>query len=130
MKETIKVTATFPVSSKKLYEAWLSSKEHSHFIEGNAEIDPKLGGQFIIWDGYIKGNTNTLQPYKRIVQSWRTTDFSTNDEDSILEISFEKVNNGTKITLLHSNIPEGQGEDYKKGWKEYYFKPMKKYFAK
>jgi len=129
MKETIKVTATFPVGPKKLYKAWLNSQKHSHFIDGNAEIDPKPGGQFIIWDGYIKGNTDTLQPYKRIVQRWRTTDFNKNDPDSNLEISFEKVNNGTKIILLHSNIPEGQGEDYKKGWKEYYFKPMRKYFS-
>jgi len=26
-------------------------------------------------------------------------------------------------------IPDGQGENYKQGWKDFYFKPMKKYFS-
>jgi len=33
-------------------------------------------------------------------------------------------------TLLHTNIPDGQGESYKKCWKDFYFTPMKKYFKK
>jgi activator of HSP90 ATPase len=38
--------------------------------------------------------------------------------------------NGTRVTIIHSEIPAGQGEGYKKGWKDFYFKPMKKYFER
>jgi hypothetical protein len=26
-------------------------------------------------------------------------------------------------------MPEGQADSYKKGWEEFYFEPMKKYFG-
>ena len=33
-------------------------------------------------------------------------------------------------TLLHSNIPEGQGQSYEQGWIDYCFVPMKEFFAR
>ncbi len=126
--ETIKTSATFPKSPRIMYNAWLSSKQHSAFTGGEAKINPKIGGKISAWDNYIKGKIIELKPYKKIVQTWRSSDFSPSDKDSILEVFFENVEKGTKITLLHSNIPDGQGKGYKKGWKDYYFTPMKKYF--
>ena len=45
-------------------------------------------------------------------------------------ILLELVEDGTKITIIHSDIPEGQADDYKQGWQDFYFKPMKDYFSK
>lgn len=126
--EKIKVSTTLFTSPQKLYKAWLDSKKHSEFTGGEAKIEPKLGGKVSAWDGYIKGKIIELEPNKKIAQTWRSSDFSSSDEDSILEIIFEKVEKGTKIILLHQNIPDGQGAGYKKGWKDFYFTPMKKYF--
>ena len=36
----------------------------------------------------------------------------------------------TKLTIIHTSIPDGQGEGYRQGWLDYYFKPMKEYFGK
>jgi activator of HSP90 ATPase len=63
------------------------------------------------------------------VQAWRTTEFPKGSPDSRVEIILETIDGGTKLTLLHSNIPEGQADDYKKGWQEFYFDPMKEYFG-
>jgi activator of HSP90 ATPase len=65
---------------------------------------------------------------KRIVQSWRTTDFPENHPDSTLEIIFEKVEKGTKLIIAHSDLPTDTGKTYRKGWRDNYFKPMKEYF--
>ncbi len=46
----------------------------------------------------------------------------------LLEIQFEKVEKGTKVTLAHSNLPDETGKTYRKGWRDHYFKPMKEYF--
>jgi len=70
-----------------------------------------------------------LIPYSKIVQAWRTTSFKDNDEDSRIEIILNETKGKTELTLTHSNITK-DGEDYKKGWEDYYFKPMKDYFAK
>ena len=37
---------------------------------------------------------------------------------------------GEAITIIHGEIPEGQGAQYEKGWRDHYLAPMQKYFAK
>jgi activator of HSP90 ATPase len=71
-----------------------------------------------------------MEPNKKIVQKWRSTDFSDDAPDSKLVVILEEVEGGTKVTFDHSEIPDGQGEDLKNGWKEFYLTPMKKYFKK
>ena len=130
MKTTFKVSAVLPVNREHLYEAWLSSKKHSAFTGGKARIQAKVGGRFTAWDGYISGRTVALEPFRRIVQSWRTTEFPPGSPDSRLEVLFDDARTGTRITLMHSEIPQGQAEQYKAGWREYYFAPMREYYAK
>lgn len=130
MKETISVSDNFPIASEKLYSAWLNSKEHSLFTGSKAVVSKGLNRKFTAYDGYISGKNLILEPHKRIVQSWRATDFPDKHPDSFIEIVFDPKKGGTKVTLKHSGIPEGMGKDYKKGWKDFYFKPMKEYFNK
>ena len=130
MKAMIKISANFPVTAKRLYDSWLNSSAHTDFTGEKAEIDGRVGGKFKAWDGYISGSNLILQPYGRIVQNWRTKEFPDSAPDSRLEILFEKHNSGTKITLIHTQLPNGDERKYEKGWKEHYFKPMKKFFKK
>jgi activator of HSP90 ATPase len=126
----IKITEIFPVSAKKLYDSWLDSSSHSMFTGAKAHIEPRNGSNFSMWNGYITGTNLILQPYGRIVQNWRTTEFPEGAPDSKLEILFEKHNSGTKLTIIHSHLPSGDERKYEKGWKENYLKPMKIYFQK
>ena len=130
MKESIKISELFPVSAKRLFDAWLNSTEHSKFTGVEANIKPHVGSKYTAGDGYINGTNLVLQPYGRIVQSWRSTDFPDGAINSKLEILFEKANSGTRVTIIHTSIPYGQAKEYEKGWKNHYFKPMKKYFKK
>jgi|YNPNPStandDraft_1061719.scaffolds.fasta_scaffold07368_4 activator of HSP90 ATPase len=127
--ETLILSIVLPVSREKLYHAWLDSDEHTKFTASSAVIDPRVGGEFYAWNGYITGKNLELEPSRRILQSWRTTDFADEAPDSLLEIMFESVPDGTRLILRHTNIPEGQAVSYEQGWQEYYFAPMLKYFA-
>jgi len=129
MLEKIELSTIFPVGSERIYRAWLDSAEHTAFTGGAAIIEPQVGGAFSAWDGYIQGVTLVLEPYRRIVQTWRTTEFPEASADSRLEVLLEEVEAGTKLTLIHSEIPAGQGEDYRQGWVENYFNPMEEYFS-
>jgi len=40
----------------------------------------------------------------------------------------EEMPEGTKITLIHRDMPEDQVDSYRQGWKDFYFKPFKEYF--
>jgi uncharacterized protein YndB with AHSA1/START domain len=131
MTESLNLSTIIPVPPQRVFHAWLDSKEHGGFTGGGeAIIDPHPGGSFTAWDGYINGKTLEIEPSKRILQSWRTTEFSENDPDSQLELLFKPVQEGTQLTLIHTNIPDGQAESYKQGWLDYYFKPMQEYFSK
>jgi activator of HSP90 ATPase len=126
--ETIKLTKTFKVKPAVIYSAWLSSKTHTGMTGGIAKVNSKLNGKFSAWDEYITGKTIELKENKRIVQHWRTTEFPADAPDSILEIKLLATQKGTKLIMSHKNIPAGQSAGYKKGWKDFYFKPMQEYF--
>ena len=128
MLETIRCSTILPASPQVVYQAWLDSQGHSAFTGSPAEVDPTIGGRFTAWDGYISGITLELEPYRRIVQSWRTSEFPSESPDSRLEVLLEAIPEGVKISLLHSEIPVGQGAAYAQGWEDYYFTPMLEYF--
>ena len=114
--------------AKEIYKAWLSSEGHSEMTGGEAIISDKVGGTFSAWDGYIEGKNIELEPFSRIVQSWRTSEFEDHEDDSQIEVLLKEQNGHTELTLIHTNLPESGGH-YKKGWEEHYFEPMKTYFS-
>jgi activator of HSP90 ATPase len=119
-----------PASAQAIYDAWLSSEGHASITGGQpAEVSPKVGAAYSAWDGYITGSNLKLEPEKRIVQSWRSTDFNDDDQDSQIEVLLEALPAGTKVTLHHTNVPADQ-PDYQEGWQEHYFEPMKEYFSR
>jgi uncharacterized protein YndB with AHSA1/START domain len=129
MAESIEISIVLPEKPEVIYNAWMNSQEHGEFTCGKAEIDPRVGGSYTAWDDYIQGITLELHPYHRIVQSWRTTDFAPESPDSRLVVTLDEVPEGTRLTLTHTNIPEGQASGYEQGWMDYYFTPMQEYFT-
>jgi uncharacterized protein YndB with AHSA1/START domain len=130
MPNKFTITTLLPAAPEKIFRAWLSSEGHTAMTGSAARVEPRVGGAFTAWDGYISGRTMELKPYTRIVQAWRTTEFPEGSPDSRIEILLEPVEAGTKLSLTHSEIPEGQADSYKDGWDESYFQPMKEYFSK
>lgn len=127
--ESLNLSVQLPASAETIYKAWISSTGHRDFTGGNAVIEPHNGGHFSAWDGYITGIILKLEPYQRILQSWRTTDFHPMDPSSMVEILLEENENGTLLTVHQTEIPEGQAAQYEEGWQEYYFEPMLGYFT-
>jgi activator of HSP90 ATPase len=115
-------------TAKEIYEAWLSSKGHTRMTGGEATASNKEGDKFTAWDGYIEGENLKLEPFTRIVQSWRTDQFQEHEEDSQIEILLDEEDGETELTLHHTKVPES-GDHYIKGWDEHYLEPMKKYFS-
>jgi activator of HSP90 ATPase len=128
MKESCELRVFLNATPTEIYQAWLSTEGHSAMTGGEANCSDQVGSHFEAWDGYIEGKNLELIENKKIVQSWRTSEFEDNDEDSILNISLNEVKNGTELILIHTNIPEGQTQ-YKQGWLDHYFEPMKSYFS-
>ena len=108
----------------------MDSRKHAAFTGDPADIDPEVGGSFTISGGYITGRNLELEPYHRIVQAWRTTEFPDSAPDSWLEVLLEDAPDGCSLTLNQKKLPEDQVESYRGGWQDYYFIPLQKYFSK
>ncbi len=121
------VSELIPATRESIYDAWLNSSGHSKMTGSPANVSAIEGGAFDAWDGYISGKNVELESPSRIVQKWRTVEFEDSDEDSSLEITFEPEGNGTRVTIRHTNLP-GHGMQYRQGWIDAYFTPMKEYF--
>jgi activator of HSP90 ATPase len=130
VKNGFTISTLLPAPPEVVFRAWLSSRGHSAMTGSPAVVQARVGGAFTAWGGYISGRTTALSRYDRIVQDWRTVEFPEDAPDSQIEILLEPAEGGTKLTLTHRNIPEGQAADYKSGWDESYFQPMKAYFGK
>jgi activator of HSP90 ATPase len=129
MKNEFVLTVMVNAKAETIYKAWLSTEGHAAMTGSPAKVDGTVDGDFAAWDGYIEGMFLELEKNKRIVQAWRAAEFPPEAEDSIVEILLEEEHGKTKLTIKHTNIPDGQADGYKTGWEDFYFKPMRKFFG-
>jgi activator of HSP90 ATPase len=123
-------SCTLPASPEAVYDAWLDSAGHSAMTGAAAKIGKRIGDPFTAWGGYITGKTLELHPGRRIVQSWRTSDFSEGEPDSTVMVELEPTKTGAQLTLSHHGVPGGQTQFATSGWQDFYFTPMKTYFER
>ena len=81
--------------AEKVFNAWLDSKQHAEMTGGEAICSDVIGTEFSAWNGYITGVNLVIEPFHKIIQSWRTDEFEENEEDSLLEILFKEIPEGT-----------------------------------
>jgi len=73
--KTIEQEIIVPATPVEVYAAFMDAKKHSAFTGSRATCDPRVGGEFTAWGGYISGKNLELEQGKRIVQEWVTTDW-------------------------------------------------------
>jgi uncharacterized protein YndB with AHSA1/START domain len=110
------LSTVVPASPAEIYRAWLDSVAHSEMTGGEATMSDEVGADVSAWDGYITGRNLELVPGERIVQSWRTTEFDDEFEDSIVTIVLQETEDGTLLTLQHSNVPDEHKSYEEGGW--------------
>ena len=125
----LKQGAMIKASPEDVYGAFMDAKKHSVFTGAKAVIDPKVGGKFSVWDGYASGVTKELVPGKKIVQTWRASDWP-EGHHSTITLTLAKTSTGTKLSFVQKGIPAESFDDIKQGWIDYYWKPMKKMLEK
>ena len=133
MPEGFEMSTIVFATPKRIYEAWLNSEEHTNMTGSTADVSAESGASFIAWDGYITGVNLKLEPFHRIVQSWRNSEFPEGVPASRLEIQLNRTRDqlaGITVIIKHTDVPDGQRDSLKKGWTETYFEPMKEYFAR
>lgn len=125
--KNISQTVVLNASAHEVYDALMSSKKHSAFTGGKAVMSQKEGGKFTAYDGYIKGINLELKPDKKIVQLWRAKDWPKGHASQVTYV-LSGTTKKTTLKFTQKGIPAEQYKDLKKGWPDFYWKPLKKMF--
>jgi activator of HSP90 ATPase len=122
--KTIQQTVTIKATPHEVYETLMDSKKHAELVGAEARISKKVGARFSIYDGEIEGVNLELVPDKKIVQSWRYSDWP---EGHYSKATFllKESQSGTKLIFTQTEVPEDKYEDVSQGWHDYYWQPMK-----
>lgn len=115
--------------AQEVYEALMDSKKHSKFTGEPAKISREVGGNFSAFDGYASGKNLELVKDKKIVQTWRASDWP---EGHFSKITFllKQTSQGTKLMFSHKGIPLEDAKNVASGWKDYYWEPLKNMLEK
>ena len=80
--------------------------------------------EFSLWDGDISGRNLSMVANKQLIQEWY---FEDQESPSLVTLILVEENSKTRLELTHTNIPDEAYENISTGWKDSYFKPLKKF---
>jgi uncharacterized protein YndB with AHSA1/START domain len=127
---TIRQTVTLPASPRVVFNALADSKQHAAFTGSKARIPKRAGGRMSAYGGYISGKVLGLWPGMGLLQTWRTTEWPKGAPDSRLEIRLAPSGKGTRLTMIHSDVPASRASSLTSGWKAYYWSPLRRYLKR
>src|SRR5262249_29322406 len=127
----IKVERKIPAPPDEVFDAWLNPK-----IPGNpwnaAErfiLDPKVDGLFY-WT--LKGISHygrftEIERPSRMQHTWVSP--NTLGQESIVTVTFQKLGEHTRMTLMHSGLPDTEdARGHQKGW-NYFVEVLQQQFG-
>lgn len=91
---------------------------------GPAKMQAKVNTKFTLWGGDIYGKNIRVKKPALLQQDWFAGEWS---KASFVSIQLTKERAGTKVTLVHRNIPDKSAPGIRSGWKDYYFGPLTEY---
>jgi activator of HSP90 ATPase len=130
MPKAIEQAVRFDASAKELYDLYLDSKRHAVVTGAPVKISDKAGSKFSAFDGMLSGTTLSTVPGRLIVQRWRSNHFKEDDADSVLVLTFTQEGKRGRIDLVHVNVPQHDHAGVTKGWKKYYWNPLRAYLKR
>jgi activator of HSP90 ATPase len=127
---TIRQRLKIPASPEAVYEALTNARLHAAFTGALATGRARSGYGFTAWDGYVEGRHLVLRRGRLIVQEWSTSEWPEACPPSRLEFRLKPAKTGTELIMVQSGVPAAQSRNLRSGWAEYYWKPLRAWFAK
>lgn len=134
MRSIIQQSVVLPAPARSLYAMYLDPVVHAEITGAPVMIGAAAGVPFRAFEGSLSGSMLTVVEPALIVQSWRSVNFTEDDPDSTLILSFTPLatpdGEAGRIDLVHLDVP---GQDYQgvtDGWETYYWTPWRRYLAR
>ncbi len=127
MPNTVQVAAALPASPDELFDMYLNPAVHAAITGAPVSIRPRAGAEFRAFNGMLSGTILQVMPKRLIVQSWRASGWKASEIDSTLILTFWAAGRGTRIELVHVNVPKHDFAGISHGWEKYYWGPWREY---
>lgn len=105
---------------QKFFEALTDVATVQIWSGAPAIMDAKKGTEFSLWSDSIVGINKEVTDNK-LVQLWKEQSWPAYSEVRFL---WQKVEEGTLVTLTQHNIPSESFEDIARGWDHHYMNPL------
>ncbi len=125
----ISMTATVNATPAAVFTALTDAKTIQKWSGQKGRVQPKIGGTFELFDGWVSGKVLAYQKGKAVAYTWHTADMDNEVEPSIVRFLLSPTKSGTKISLKHSGLPDERSrKEHEEGWTEFVFDPLKEFF--
>lgn len=124
--QDVQIDHVYSVLPGRVYDAWLSSSGVREWLFPPTDafvsttVDPKVDGKFnftVMREGQEiehSGTYSVLDRPRRLVFTWELPKFSKHKARVFINIT--AIGTGSKLTLVHEDIPEEYFDRTKKGW--------------
>ena len=129
MRSVIRQSVVLSAPPDELFAMYLDPVAHAAFTGSPVTIGAEPGSPFAAFGGALSGTLLEAIRPQLIVQSWRSTNFASDDPDSTLVLLFAPVAvaGGGRIDLVHVDVPEQDYQGVTQGWENFYWTPWRRY---
>lgn len=110
-------------SPERVWEALTDEAVMAKWSGTSAHYEPRAGGEYVLWDDYVRGTVLVFDPPIKLAQTWQPDNWAIHD--SVVTFALTKKGSGTQLDLTHEKV---QPEDYDgtaNGWDEFYIGAIK-----
>jgi uncharacterized protein YndB with AHSA1/START domain len=125
MSRNVILAASLPAAPERLFDMYLDARTHAAFTGAPANIEPRAGAAFSAFDGILSGTILHVEPKRLIVQTWRSANGPAEVVDSVLVLTFLPQGNGSRMELVHVNVPDDDFAGVSQGWEKFYGTPWR-----
>lgn len=130
MRSVIRQSVVLPATADELFEMYLNPQQHAEITGMPVAIGSEAGAEFRAFDGALTGIVLEVIRPRLIVQSWRSTEFKSDDADSTLILAFTPEGSDGRIDLIHLDVPEHDYNGVTEGWAKFYWTPWRAYLER
>jgi uncharacterized protein YndB with AHSA1/START domain len=128
MTHTAEVERMIPFPVEQVYALWLDAGSFAEWFLpdpnvklGRVELDPRVGGSFLI-EMHVgpnllphTGTYRTIVPNQALAFTWSSA--ATEGRETLVEVTFETRAAGTLLKLRHTELPDMNSRDaHHAGW--------------
>ncbi|KAJ3308707.1 hypothetical protein HDV04_000963 [Boothiomyces sp. JEL0838] len=125
---TIQQTVEFQCTAADLYVSLLNQARVQIWTRSNADIQEKVGSNFVLFGGNVTGTILELVPNQKIVMKWRLKQWPS-EHYSHVTIEFKQGSDSTELKLVQKDVPIGEKNSTEQNWTNYYWNSLKRTFG-